>query len=314
MTPGRLRWGLVATVKAPSRDILDFAAHHIELGAHRLYIYLDAPCPDAFEALKAHPKVRPTNCDAAHWARLMGKPPVKHQVRQTLNATHAYNRRTEVDWLIHIDVDEFLWPEQALDRHLSRVPAEALCARVPPIEAIAGDGTLFKGYIPNGPERAATVERIYPAFGRHLKGGFLSHVAGKLFVRTGLEPLELRIHNMFLGGVMNPAEVWLGGVELCHCHARSWEDWIAAYRYRLQKGSYRPDLPPVRPREEGGMSLHELFTAIEADSGEAGLRAFHDEVCADSPALRHRLGAEGLLRTCDLDLDAKRRKHFPDFG
>lgn len=60
--------------------------------------------------------------------------------------------------------------------------------------------------------------------------------------------------------------------------------------------------------------MHELFQMIETDSGEAGLRAFFDEVSADTPELRARLTAEGLLRVCDLELDAKRRKHFPEFG
>lgn len=304
-------WGLSATIKAPRDEVLAFAAHHLDLGAHRLYIYLDAPDPETFQLLKGHPKIRVTSCDDAHWQKLTGKRPVKHQVRQTANATHAYGRRAEVDWLIHMDVDEFLWPTRPLSELLDDLPADVLCARVRPIEAISGDGTLFKGFIPPGPEREAIVERLYPRFGRYLKGGFLSHVAGKLFVRTGLGPLTVKIHNVFRGDDMNPGETELKAVELCHCHAKSWEDWIAAFRYRHEKGSYRPDLAPTRPRERGGLTLHELFARIEADNGEAGLRAFYEEVCADTPRLRAALGREGLLRTCDLRLAEKRQRHFP---
>ncbi|MFK7751987.1 MAG: glycosyltransferase family 2 protein [Sedimentitalea sp.] len=304
-------WGVVATIKAPTLDTLNFAAHHIELGAHRVYIYLDAPDPDAVAALKDHPKTRVTDCDRAYWKKRIGKPQVKHQVRQTLNATHEYNRRAEVDWLIHIDADEFLWPQTSLTTHLGALPSDVLCARVPPIEAIAGDGTLFKGYIPGGPDRAPLVERIYPRYGRYVKGGFLSHVAGKLFVRTGLTGIELRIHNMFQNGEMNPQERWLRDVELCHCHAKSWEDWLATFRYRLEMGSYRQGLAAATPHDLGGLTLHELFTLIEAEEGEAGLRQFYDEVCADTPDLRARLQRENLLRVRDLTLDAKRRKHFP---
>ena len=295
-------------------DVLNFAAYHIEMGAHRLFLYLDAPNPAAHAALKAHPKVRVFTCDDAHWRRLGINRPVKHQVRQAANATDAYRRKgAEVDWLMHMDVDEFLWPDRPLAEILEALPEAALCARIRPAEALAGDGTLFKGFIPAGPDRAATVARLYPRFGAHVKGGFLSHVAGKLFVRTGLEPLEIRIHNVFHGEQMNPGEVALDTTLLLHCHAKSWQDWIAAYRYRLSHGSYRAELAPARPRDAGGLTLHEMLTGIEAAEGEAGLRAFYDELCTASPTLRQMLEAEGLLHRCDLRLAPKRRKQFPIF-
>jgi hypothetical protein len=307
-------WGLSATIKAPTQEILGFAAYHLELGAHRLYIYLDEDNPSAYAQLKAHPKIRVRNCDARHWQKLCGKRPAKHQLRQTANATHAYGRRAEVDWLIHMDVDEFLWPDDVMADQLAGLDAQVQCARVRPMESLSGDGETFKAFIPNGPDRQAIVARLYPQFGPFVKGGFLSHLAGKLFVRTGMVGLTVKIHNVFHGDTMNPNEVEMNGVSLCHCHAKSWTDWIAAYRFRLQNGSYRAELAPNRPRDAGGMTMHELLSSIEADSGEAGLREFHDELCADSPELRARLNAEGLLRFCDLGASALIRKHFPDYS
>jgi len=308
------KWGLSATIKAPVNDILCFAAYHLELGAHRLYIYLDDDNPTAFRWLRAHPKIRVTQCDDKYWRKMLQKRPLKHQVRQTANATHAYCRGTEVDWLIHMDADEFLFPENILDGTLNSLDAQVHCARVRPMETLSGDGTAFKAFIPSGPDRQPVVARLYPRFGTYVKGGFLSHLAGKLFVRTGLNDLTVKIHNVFQGDEMNPNEVELTDVSLCHMHAKSWEDWINAYHFRLKQGSYRAELTPNRPRNKGGMSLHELFQWIETDVGEAGLRAFFDEVCADTPELRARLSAEGVLRFCDLQLEAKRRKHFPEYG
>ena len=306
-------WGLVATIKAPARDILAFAAHHLGLGARRLYLYLDEDNPQAFPFLKAHPRIRPVVCDAAYWDKLGIKRPAKHQVRQGANATHAYRRRAETDWLIHIDVDEFLWPRTTIADHLAALPDTTLSARVRPIEALAGgDGTHFKAFLP-GETRLQMVEQLYPNFGRYVRGGFMSHVAGKLFVRTGLGAVDIRIHNMVLDGEKNPKSCELAEIDLCHQHAKPWEDWLASYRYRLEKGSYRADLAPAISRENGGMTLHELFTYLEESEGEAGLRAFFDEVCADTPALRERLDHHGLLRRRDLDLEAKIHRHFPDF-
>jgi hypothetical protein len=307
-------WGLVATLKADARAILNFAAWHLEQGAHRLFLYLDAPCPAALPHLKAHPRIRVIETTEAHWQKRRGRVPQKHQVRQSLNATRAYRRQArDLDWLIHIDVDEFLWTDTPISAHLANLAPGTLCARVRPLELLAGNADHYKARLPAGEDAEATGTRLYPRFGSYLKGGFISHVQGKLFVRTGLDDVDLRIHNVFVGGAENPAQAELDAVDLCHRHATDWDHWLHHYRYRLQKGSYRSDLRPAKPRAAGGVTLHEVLSALEAEQGESGLRAFFDEVCADGPELRRRLQAEGLLRTRPLDPTQARQKHFPDF-
>lgn len=310
------RWGIVSTIKAPERDILNFAAYHLERGAHRLYIYLDAPDQVVFDRLKAHPRIKVVACDDSWWAKRRGRPE-KHQSRQFLNARHAYNRKVEVDWLAHIDVDEFLWPERSIDAQLADLPESCLCARVRPIEALApapgdtGPETAFKAFHLAADARQRAAETVFPTYGRYLSGGFLSHVAGKLFYRTGVAGLRAKIHNIEVAGQQNPGEVALPETELCHMHAQSWEDWQRSYRYRMHKGSYRAELKPQVNRQAGGLSLHELFTGIESQEGEAGLRRFYDEICVASEALCDRLAGEGLLRRHDLNLDAARQAQFP---
>lgn len=305
-------WGIVSTIKAPSQDILRFCAYHLQAGAHRLYIYLDDPDAGVFDTLKAHRRIRPTRCTDGYWKKQGGARPVKHQVRQTLNATRSYHRKDEVDWLIHIDVDEFLVSETPIAQILGALGPDVLCARTRPMEALAGNPAVFKGHIPKSANRDAILRRIYPTYGAYVKGGFLSHVAGKVFVRPKIEGLKLRIHNAFVDGVQNPGQVELPQVDLAHLHAKSWDDWIAAYRYRLEKGSYREELGPNKSRNTGGVTMHELFTQIEADQGEAGLRSFYDEMCVASPDLLARLDAEGYLRRAELQLDRALRAEFPD--
>jgi hypothetical protein len=60
------------------------------------------------------------------------------------------------------------------------------------------------------------------------------------------------------------------------------------------------------------VTLHDALTDLLAREGEAGLRAFFDEVARDTPALRERLAARGLLVLQDLDLDGALSRHFPD--
>lgn len=311
------RWGVVSTLKAPERDILNFAAYHLELGAHRLYLYLDAPEQKVFDRLRAHPKIKVVACDDTWWTKRKGRPE-KHQSRQFLNARHAYNRKVEVDWLTHIDVDEFLWPARPLTDQLAALPDTCMCARVRPIEALAApmeapqDADWFKAFHLDARARRRAADYCFPTYGRYLSGGFLSHVAGKLFYRTGIDGLQAKIHNVLVQGAQNPGEVALRETEVCHLHAKSWEDWQRTYRYRMQMGSYRSELKAQVNRDKGGLSLNELFSMIEEDGGEAALRAFYDEICVAHPDTRARLQTEGLLRQCDLALDAVRERHFPD--
>ncbi|WP_085309682.1 glycosyltransferase family 2 protein [Planktotalea arctica] len=309
------KWGIVSTIKAPLHEVLGFAAYHLQRGAHRLYIYLDDPDPASFAALKAHPKVRPTRCDAAYWAK-KGNRPAKHQPRQTINAADAYAKRVEVDWLTHIDHDEFLVWDAPFPEQLAALPETCLCARIRPVEAISWDGPEteprpFKGFALPMPERRRITEALYPEFGAHLNGGFLSHVAGKMIYRTGIDGFTVKIHNAFLGDVQNPGQEELSHARLCHLHGDSWQAWRASYDYRKSKGAYRAELNAPFDHGKGGLSMHALLSSIEQHRSEAGLRAFYDEVCTPRPQLLQGLGDHGLLHWHMLDLRSAIEEHFP---
>ncbi|MGH1459483.1 MAG: glycosyltransferase family 2 protein [Paracoccaceae bacterium] len=312
------KWAVVSTIKAEAEDILKFAAHHLDLGAHRLFLYLDAPNPEAEAILKAHPKVRVTVTDDAYWTRA-GARPEKHQVRQTANVMHAYKKKGhEVDFITHIDVDEFLNPARDLGAQLADLPQSATCARVWPVEALSSEGqeppegiTWFKSCARERPLRLKQTAKLYPTYGSYLNGGYLSHAMGKLFIRTGIEGLKIRIHNVFLGQETNPGLVVMDETELCHLHAKSWEDFIAAFRYRHAQGSYRDELSANTAKDGTGLNLHQLFATIMESEGEAGLRSFYNEVCLATPQLRAALERKGHLRSIALDLPAKRARHFP---
>ena len=174
-----------------------------------------------------------------------------------------------------------------------------------PEEMLAGqDGTGFKRFIPAGPGRAQMSRTLYGPHAAVLRGGFLSHVAGKLFVRTGQRDVRLRIHNVTIGDALNPGAVELAPLVLLHAHAADWEDWSAKVRYRLDHGSYRASLPAARP-------LHDHLRRVVEAEGADGLRAFYDRVCADTPEHRAALSRLGLLRVADLGLEDKIARTFP---
>ncbi len=308
-------WGVVATIKAPAVDILNFVAYHLDLGAAHVWIYLDAANPEAKDQLKPHPQLTVVRTGDTYWIKTRGKKPPMHQPRQSFNVRHAYNRAKNVDWLLHIDVDEFLWPDRPITEQLASLPAECLVARVRPAEAMASvdrePHIHFKRFIADKTARKSIVADIYPNFAPYLKNGFVSHVAGKMFLRTGQKDMTIKIHNVVQNGQHNPGQVELTDSSLLHLHTTSWDHWMQSFAYRHQKGSYRDELGAATPEDQGGLNLHKLFAHL-AEEPE-GLRQFYDEVCVATPALKAKLEAHDLLRSHSLELEAKRRKHFPDF-
>lgn len=303
-------WGIVSMVRGSAKDILGFAAHHLDLGADFMYIYMDEPNRPAFRALRMHPNVRVRVCDDAFWQKRKRNRPDKHQIRQTVHATFAY-RNTRLDWLAHIDVDEFLWPSEPITDLLNSVPENIPAVRVRPMEAMACGEDLYKANIPAGPDREALVQEIYPNYGGFVLGGFLSHVQGKLIVRTGMENLNFRIHNLFQNKELLPCKFELPGLELCHRHAPDWDHWLAHYRFRMERGSYQAGNSPNVSRELGGLTKHELHSWIEGEHGTEGLRRFFDEMSGADPDVRARLQDHGLIRHRPLNLEEKIAKHFP---
>lgn len=305
-------WGIVATVKAPPQEVLQFAAHHLEIGAKCLFIYLDDDNQTAFDQLKKHPRCHPVLTDDAYWRSLNMKRRIKHQARQTENARDAYRRADGmVDWLAHIDVDEFIWPTGALSDQLAALPDACMGARMRPAESLAGTGdvTHFKTFVHDRRTRDRNTAEIWPDYGMHLNGGFLSHVAGKMIYRTGVEGLRTQIHNIWVDDVMNPGEAELQHTTLLHLHAQTWDAFRAAFDYRLAKGSYRAEL---KPGQKGAITLHDLFNAIFAEGGEPALRRFYEIVATATPDLLVALEKHGQLQSHHLSLDEKRRRHFPD--
>ena len=312
-----IRWGTVTTSNAPLPEIERFAAWHLEAGAHRIYLYLDHEKTDGFETLSHHPKLRVIHTDEAWWAKRKGRPD-KHQQRQSANARHANNRKAEVDWLAHIDTDEFILPAREglpnVAEQLAALPQDCQCARIRPIEALApGDAntpqeSLFKALPADRQLRQSIARACFPQYGAYLAGGFLSHTLGKLFFRPR-KGLQIRIHNVFENGVENPGHCELPGLELGHFHASSWEMFTHSLRYRLARGSYRAELKSAI-RQPGALNLHDVLNMIEETDGLPGLRAFFNETCVADQPLCARLEAHGILRRHVMALETLRATYF----
>ncbi|MDP5215753.1 glycosyltransferase family 2 protein [Ruegeria sp. 2205SS24-7] len=300
-------WAVCTTTDAPVPDILRFVAHHLDLGAKRVQVYLDDPDSPAFDHLDPHPQVTVVKCDEDHWSAFGQGRPSRPLIRQSANNDLAYYA-CDAHWLCHLEVDEFLWSETSICDRLRALSGDMHCARIRPLEALAGDGSTFKAPVPHGPEHAERTTRAYPDHGWMTHGGLVSDPTGKLFARTGLKNINFRIHRFYDADERPLASVELDGMDICNLASAQRDAWVNKISERLRQAPRRRNMSEQAARK----SVHEQLRNLEAEYGRAGLEGFYDEVFATDPATRDRLRALGLVRHRDLNLDHAVQTHFPN--
>lgn len=292
-----LRWGIVATVKAAPEKVAAFVAHHLELGASRIWLYFDDPEDPAFPALSRLRRVTAIRCDDDHWARLSGRPE-RHQNRQSKNARAAY-RACKLAWLAHIDVDEFLnlaQPEaETIADILATLPPAQWTLRVEPFEAM-NDPSLtddiftarqFRGALK--PRVAHLRSDVLGGYAKILPEGHLSHANGKSFFRTGIPDLQPRLHGAFYHGKRLPAPAFDRRLRLLHFHAQDRAEWIKALPFRVTRGAYQ---------------YHPELQSLLQKAGPEEIAYFYNRTQRLTPELIALLASAGRLIEADLGLRA----------
>jgi hypothetical protein len=235
-------WGLVATVKAPEEKVQAFVAHHLSLGAAHIWLYFDDPEDPAHATLARHPRVTATLCDATYW---QGKNRHdRHQNRQARNAREAY-RQADVDWLGHIDVDEFVLSTRPVAAVLSEMPARDPVLKLEPFEALHDPALTddiytaraFRGSLRSLPP--ALLLRVLGEDRKIVPEGLFSHRVGKVFFRTGIKGLSPRLHSVMLQGERLATPHWHPDLKLLHFHAQDRQAWLTALPFRLTRGAYQ---------------------------------------------------------------------------
>lgn len=292
-------WGTCTTVRAPLAQVLAFVAHHRALGARRIWLFFDDPGDPAADALDGVTCLRVVRCDAAHWARNgigrgARRRPDTHQVRQVANAAAVY-RQTRLDWLCHLDIDEFLWPARPVAEVLAAADGPVL--RMAPWEALHDPALAddiftarhFRRAL-KGPAFAALREGLFGPYAEMLHAGAVSHAAGKCFFRTGVAGLSPRIHAARLHGERLVIPAVLPDIALLHFHAQDPADWRARLPFRATAGAYRANPP---------------FFVWYSTTDAAGIDAFYDRVQVARPEVVAALRDAGALIEADLALRAR---------
>ena len=289
-------WGLVSTIKAPEEKVLAFAAHHLSLGADHLWLYLDDPDQPVPAPLADHPRVTVTPCDDGHWDRVGKKRPPQHQNRQTHNARYTYREKVTTDWIVHIDVDEFILPARPIAAVLDDEPVATIALKLEPFEAMH-DPLLPDDIYTSREFRGALRHEHWPrrraALGHYrkvIRDGMLSHTVGKVIYRTRVPGLLPRLHAVMVDKVFVPTPEWQPEMKLLHFHSQDRADWLDRIPFRMTKGAYQ-----FRP---------ELQTFL-AEATPEEIDKFYRRTQIMSVDLRDELARVGRVIIADLGLRAK---------
>lgn len=291
-----MTWGVVSTVKARPDAVLAFVAHHLSLGAARIWLCFDDPDDPAADALPPLPQITVLRCDAVHWAGIGMARPDRHQNRQTANA-QAILRICDLPWLAHIDVDEFLLPDRPIATILSEVAPHRPFVRAKAWEALhcpdlpddVFTSNVFRAPL-NAAGHADHRQAIFGPYADYLPTGVLSHAVGKCFFRTGVPGLQAWLHGASRQGAKVPPGPPLQGVVLLHFHSQDPEDWIGRLPYRLERGAY-----VLKPE------LADFLRGATPDD----IRDFYHRCLTATPEAVAWLREHGLLREVSLGLRDK---------
>ena len=301
MIPGT-EWGVVATVKAPPEKLMAFVAHHLSLGAARIWIYFDDPEDIAYAMVADIPQITAVRCDDTYWATL-GRRPDRHQNRQSRNVQAAY-RACHLPWLAHIDVDEFLLPAQPIAQILASLPPDQWTLRMEPHEAMHDPAlpddifTATQFRAPLKPRHAHLRPAVLGTYEAILPEGHLSHTNGKSFFRTGIPGLSPRLHGAFYQKERLPGPPFDPRLPLLHFHAQDRTAWLAALPFRLSRGAYQ---------------YHAEMQAHLETAGPVEITYFYDRTQTLPADVAQMLRSENRLIDANLGLRQKVSRRFPDY-
>ncbi len=192
-------WGIVLTANEPTALVECNVRWHLATGASAVFVFLDDPDDRAGTRLAAIPGCTVQWCDDAYWQarRPNHGRPASQMRRQVINANRAQNQ-CGLDWLFHIDADEFIWQDGDLKAELAAHDDPRTELNLPVLERMFPEGDRVSLF--DGPFRATSdlqtneTEAAFGPFERFMKRGQYSHGAGKSGVRVGAG-LRLGVHN-----------------------------------------------------------------------------------------------------------------------
>lgn len=280
-------WGVALFAREPAVLVLTHLAWHLAAGAQEIHLYLDDPADPVQQVAAALPGVTVTLCDDRFWAATGKARPVWNNQRQDSAVSHAY-RRCGVDWLLHLDADEFLFQHRPLRAELAALPA-ATDALVLPVRERAylrpDPQTLFEGVFRIPQTGAGRDHPLLMPNRDFAPGGLSGHALGKSLTRAGLAGVTIRPHFPHRAAEPQIVKSRAAGSVVLHFDGLTPRNWLFKFlRYHQIMAQH-----PARPL--GPHRLGQIAEVAARKGDPAAMLAFHDQIklCPD-PDLWARAG------------------------
>lgn len=293
-------WGVVCTAHEPTVLSVTFAAHHLAMGAQHVWLFFDKPNPEAEALLRQMPGVVLSICTDRFWRRVHGGKKPKVVIRRQLaNALHVY-AGMDVDWLVHMDCDEFLRSDYPLSQVLANVSERRAYLQFAPAErmGIAGQPlrNIFDGVF-RRPDPLPKPENPTPDQ-RMAVRGLTGHCTGKSATRKG-EPVLIGIHTprpLDRSAPYRPMPAENASVTLLHFDGLTPAHWQQKI---LRAASVPANLEFLRQHDKS--RYEQARVLAEADDPQSAATELHDRLKVRTPAEIAALGERGLVDTRPFD-------------
>lgn len=305
--PEKPTWGVVATVKEQRNLLIAFVAYYKSIGADRIYVYLDEDDVQTRDQIGAVPECHVVVADREYFLSEWNcDRPKSHRRRQRFNATHAY-RTADVDWLLHVDADEFLMCSD-FGMRLAQCPEDVDTIRVLNGERVFAAGearsTVFDGWMlqPGGLKRWQRKSIFNEDVRRFTHNGFCGHRLGKSATRTGRE-FRLGIHAPLRRHVYN--QVTSSDLALCHF------DGLTALHWMLKLLRYKDAGLNTERNRSSQFRYEQIKYLLEAKNDGRAVERLHDTIRVYDPSTLENLSKRGVAAPIDLDVSGAVSSVFP---
>ena len=306
MTYSPPSWGVVATVREPAALLVAFAAYHLDMGAKRIHLYLDAPNPELRVLIGDDPRISLIDATQEFYVDDLNRrrPPGINR-RQIVNAAHA-EMVTDVDWLFHLDADEYLTRSDPA-AELAQLPGEIMALLVPNGERVYAAGApitdVFDGdLILPVPNPAALARLRGPEMNRFSRQGLMGYTRGKSAVRVG---------KGFAPGIHEPSmalELKAAATDLLVCHF----DGLTRLHWALKMMRHiENNLLHDAGRGRSDYRTEQLRAVRDAGGDLNAIEAFHDRLRLIGSQGARKMRARGWMLDTDVDPGAAIRRQFP---
>lgn len=322
---------IVTTVRAKPEQVTCFLDYHIALGVSRFYLFFDDPDDSAVKQVKSrYTQVEAIRCDARYWTGTKdGCRPPSIEARQRANTIIAMEdaARRGLDWLAHLDIDEFLFVSRGrLVDALAGHQSNSLFIRLEVLEAIPDDGKPVAGFLAIRNYKYKPFEvlltdpryrtesrfrrvlhRLYyrpvlalcrwlmpDLFGR---GYYNGHSAGKSITRISQAQSfvrDLGIHFPVVSQVPRHSVSIGQGLYLLHFDSCSYEEWFTKWARRVSGTGLALGLSGKQ------LWVMEQFSKWYQPPNEARLQALYDVLYRISPGRIRLLRLLGLVKRIEL--------------